>query len=134
MAKDTSFFSLVVFVAVIILLLTLIWLGIELSKVGEDADFPPHHPMCPDYWEQQGNECLVPTTRHPNRGGTISSDGSGLAISSTNTPGMNDTEMKIDMESADWKADEGVTDVCKKRQWANEWGLVWDGVSNFNKC
>lgn len=132
MAKDTSFYSIVVLVAVIILVLTLIWLGIQIAKKGEDADFPPHHPTCPDFWEQNGNECTVPTNKHPNRGGTINPDGSGLALTADNTPGFNEQEMTIDMSSSDWKADGN--EICKKRTWANEWGLVWDGVSNFNKC
>ena len=24
--------------------------------------------------------------------------------------------------------------ICKKKQWANEKGISWDGISNYNKC
>tara|TARA_B100000900_G_C20584100_1_gene718771 strand:+ start:912 stop:1310 length:399 start_codon:yes stop_codon:yes gene_type:complete len=132
MAKDTSFYSIVVLIAVIILMLTLIWLGIEISKKKEDADFPPSRPVCPDYWKQMGNECEIPVTRHPNNKGIMNETGDGLLINSGNTPGMDDALNTIDMEDSGWKANG--SDICAKRSWANEYGVVWDGVSNFNKC
>lgn len=132
MAKDTSFYSIVVLIAVIILMLTLIWLGIEISKKKEDADFPPNSSTCPDYWGQTGNECQIPLTRHPNNKGLMNETGDGLLINSSNTPGMDEGLNTIDMESPDWKANG--SDICAKRKWANEYGIVWDGITNFNKC
>ena len=133
MASDTSFYSIVVLIAVIILMLTLIWLGIEITKAKEEKDFPPSRPMCPDYWKQlNATTCEIPTSRHPNNKGIFTDDGTGLIIGSDNTPGWLGNN-EIDMTDAGRKT-EGVGDVCAKRSWANEFGIVWDGVSNFNKC
>ncbi len=130
MASDTSFYSTVVLIAVIILIITLVWLGIELSKVGEEKDFPPAAAVCPDYWSQNGTECEIPLNEHPNNKG-IFDDNGGILLNSTNTNGFGDTT--IDMSNESWKAN-GTTEKCNKRAWADQFGIVWDGVSNFNKC
>ena len=52
----------------------------------------------------------------------------------TNTPGysnmMSDNEIVqyIDFSNPAW------TGVCDKKKWANENGIVWDGISNYNSC
>ena len=130
MASDSSFYSTVVLIAVIILIITLVWLGIELSKAGEEKDFPPTASVCPDYWTQNGMECEIPMNpEHPNNNGIFNETGNGLIIGET--PGFGDTT--IDMTNDGWKSN-GKTEKCNKMAWANNYGIVWDGVSNFNKC
>ena len=34
----------------------------------------------------------------------------------------------IDFSDPKWKG------ICDKKKWANENGIVWDGVSNYNSC
>jgi hypothetical protein len=35
--------------------------------------------------------------------------------------------------SEDW-TNSGKTAICAKREWANNAGILWDGVSNYTKC
>ena len=133
MASDTSFYSGVVLIAVIILIITLIWLGIELSKAKESKDFPPTFGTCPDYWVQDGNTCHIPLNKHPNNKGIFAAGGSSLLLNPSNTPGIDLGDHTIDMTNAGWKTS-GKTEKCNKRSWASDNDLVWDGINNYNKC
>ena len=133
MASDTSFYSGVVLIAVIILIITLIWLGIELSKAKEAKDFPPSFGTCPDYWVQHGNSCQIPLNRHPNNKGIFAVGGSSLLLEQSNTPGIDTTTNTIDMTNPGWKT-AGKSEKCNKQGWASNYGVVWDGISNYNKC
>jgi hypothetical protein len=133
MASDTSFYSGVVLIAVIILIITLIWLGIELSNAKESKDFPPTFGTCPDYWVQDGTVCQIPLNKHPNNKGLFAAGGASILLNTTNTPGFNSADNTIDMSNAGWKSG-SKTEKCGKQGWAANYGLVWDGINNYNKC
>ena len=38
----------------------------------------------------------------------------------------------IDFSSNDWGV--GASAICKKKIWASQYGLVWDGITNYNGC
>ena len=141
MAQDTSFYSIVILIATILLIVILTYLAIEISKEQEEAEFPPDTSVCPDFWQQSGlNKCLIPLeSRHPNNAG-IFDDSGAIKFDSQNTPGY-DTAPEdgyyIDMNNSGWGAtDKGGSGnaKCHKAQWAKNYNIVWDGVTNFNKC
>lgn len=134
MAQDTSFYSIVILIAAILLIVVLTFLGIEISKKGEERDFPPDTSNCPDYWKEVGpGKCDIPlANKHPNNMGILDDTGS-LLINTNNTYGLNPGEYTIDMNNEGWSAQED-SEKCTKAKWANQFGIVWDGITNFNKC
>ena len=39
----------------------------------------------------------------------------------------------IDFTDEAWSA-QGKTSTCAQKQWAQKWGITWDGISNSNTC
>ena len=103
-----KFYTIVVGVAVVALLLCLIAVGIALQKESEEQEYPKLQAKCPDGWAVDVSGCLV---NELNRG-TLS-DSNGTLI---------------------YDASFGTT-VCDRQKWAiDNGGIIWDGVSNYNKC
>lgn len=134
MASDTSFYSIVILVASILLIVILTYLGIEISKRGTEKDFPPDTSNCPDYWPETGEGiCEIPlANKHPNNSGILDDTGSML-ITSGNTYGLDAGAYKIDFNNEGWAA-QNDSEKCTKKKWADQFGIVWDGITNFNKC
>ena len=134
MAQDTSFYSIVILIAAIILIVVLTFLGIEISKKGEEKDFPPDASNCPDYWnESETGICEIPlANKHPNNSGILDSTGT-ILITNNNTYGLDGGAYKVDFNNEGWGA-QNESEKCTKAKWANQFGIVWDGITNFNKC
>ena len=116
-----KFHIIVLSIATVALILILIFVGILLSKGDTNEAYPPSYGVCPDYWETKLNIGNM-------------YDESTLKTEVTNTPGysneMSDNEVVqyIDFSDSKWKGE------CDKKKWANENGIVWDGISNYNSC
>jgi len=54
-----------------------------------------------------------------------------LAIKEETTPGL--TGSVIQFSDNGWTAG-GKSSICTQKSWANTYGVVWDGVSNYNGC
>ena len=50
-------------------------------------------------------------------------------LTTTSTPGYDEMGNTIDFDDAKW-----YTGPCMKKKWANQYNIVWDGVSNYNDC
>ena len=100
-----SFYTIVVGIAVVFLLLCLIVVGIALQKESEDEEYPKLQAKCPDGWEVDGDGCVLNSL---NQG--------ALTVTGTYT----------DVSFG--------TTICDKHKWASDNGVIWDGVSNYNKC
>ena len=107
-----SFYSMVLIVAFVILLISLIFVGILLQNQDANKEFPAQANYCPDGWGVKANGFCVPATDN------LPSD------SSYN---------RFTQDSGTHKPVEGVS-LCDKREWAISKGVSWDGVSNFNNC
>jgi hypothetical protein len=57
------------------------------------------------------------------------------ATNATLTPGKRiETPIStIDFTNEAW-GNQGKTDICAKKQWADNWGVNWDGITNYNSC
>ena len=113
-----SFYSIVLIVAFLFLLLTLIAVGIMLQNQDKNKAFPSQTSPCPDGWGvSDTGYCVRPT------------DGSNMAV----TIDTNSENAIWETDGTDYKPTESAT-VCDKKAWANENKVYWDGVSNYNSC
>lgn len=131
-----SFYFIVSTITVVILIIALVGIGIAFNTPNNAEVFPTVQNKCPDYWiiDNSGN-CTIPSTTSP-RGlnaptTTISLDGE-KDKKNTATPGFNGTD-KINFEDSGWSTG-GMSSTCKKKAWANSYGIIWDGITNYNNC
>ena len=101
----------------------------------KDTTYPPVAATCPDFWmvsDENPNKCKIPAHDARNVGSIYISNPAGTVHSldpnNNQLPGLNMTEMDIDFTGKHWAS------TCTKQTWANQYGLVWDGVTNFNGC
>lgn len=119
-----SFYSIVLIVAFLFLLLTLIAVGIMLQNQDKNKAFPSQTSPCPDGWGVSDNgSCVQPSGTHLNKGPSPIDTSSVNAIWESGDPAVPGT----------FKPKESAT-VCDKKAWANENKVYWDGVSNYNSC
>jgi hypothetical protein len=139
-----SFQMIVLAIAVLILIIILTFIGITLASSNKSLVFPPVSNTCPDYWQvsSDGNTCMVPATSTVTNSGTIFDKTTGQlqsAFTTTTltmkapygTPGYSDG--KIGFSDAGWTAN-GKSTICQQKSWSNNYGIQWDGVSNYNSC
>ena len=137
-----NFYTTVVIVAVVVLLLALIGIGMMLQKQNKDVTFPLYANECPDAWVVDGSGCKIPSVsslnypsnsnaptilatfnKNDNSGMYKATDGDTGAFLATPTIGANAV---LHFNTA--------ATTCQKRTWANDVGVSWDGITNYNKC
>lgn len=124
-----SFYTMVVAIAVIVLILVLAFLGWTMSKQKATDKFPKLQTSCPDFWKIETDPvtgkayCIQPDSTQVNYGN---------ASAGTNAPKGGFNEGKFDFENSGWSA--GGDAVCAKKKWANSHGINWDTVTNANYC
>ena len=138
-----SFHIIVLAIATIVLVLILVFVGILLSQGNTNKAFLPNYGECPDYWtyDEEQKKCIVPeySDKAVNLGNMYGENAEISPILSngvTKAPGYttfldqskNVTIHYIDFQDSDWGG------ICNKKKWANENGIVWDGISNYNNC
>ena len=121
-----SFYSIVLIIAFILLLLALIAIGIMLQKQGDKVAFPSQKSPCPDGWGiKDDGHCQAPGASHPNY--------PKIATGSNLTATMNEDWDIKEAGSTDWKPKDSST-ICDLRDWTIAHSVQWDGVSNYNSC
>jgi len=127
-----QFYVIVITIAIVLLILALTYIGVFL--IGDDTTqvtFPPHSNQCPDYWEVNGDgSCEI--QRNGINLGTAGSDIKAFNNHKTFPTDVTDTSeyTKKDPQTINFQD----KTICEKKQWANDFGVVWDGVTNYNKC
>ena len=122
-----SFYTMVVALAVIVLILVLAFLGWTMSKQKATDTFPKLQTPCPDFWEITTDSatgktyCKQPAPNQVNYGSDKAS---------TDAKGFKDGV--FDFANDGWSA--GGNAVCGKKKWANLHGINWDTVTNANYC
>tara|TARA_B100001059_G_scaffold83476_1_gene81545 strand:- start:2143 stop:2526 length:384 start_codon:yes stop_codon:yes gene_type:complete len=124
-----SFYSIVLLIAFILLLLALIAIGIMLQKQGDKVAFPSQNSPCPDGWGIKDNgHCEAPGASHPNYPSNL------LDASGSFTPFQMTMLQDWDISgSSDWKPKDSST-ICDLRDWTIAHSVQWDGISNYNSC
>ena len=127
-----SFQKYTIFIAIIVLIIILVLVGILLEKDKNNKTFPPTSNQCPDFWTQtiDSNNNIVCNART----GNINKGEVPVNNSSASLP----TEVKISEilsgQAAGPTDYSGLSDTCKKKEWADYWSIQWDGISNYNSC
>jgi len=130
-----SFYLIVLSIAAIVLIVLLTYIGIQLSKPGVTVPvFPPTYNTCPDFWDIQGNVCVIPSSTGKNVGGNVGGiyTSGTFNLNSDNTPGLNSANKTIDFSDPKWGT--GKNAICAQQTWSNKYQILFDGISNYNKC
>jgi len=120
------FLWIAIFITILILIISLVFVGLLMSGAGSSATYPSVSNTCPDYWIE-GNKpgiCVIPdpTTRN------------GIELSElSGTPGFSETTRTIDFNNAGW-ATGSSSEICAKQTWSNLKKILWDGITNYNGC
>ena len=106
-----GFQKFVLFAAIIVLIITLIFIGISLT-FSQDENWPPMTPECPDYWvvDGSGNNTTCINTKDLG----------------TCQPQGGDKHLKMNFNLP---AFSGSNELCSKYTWARRCGLAWDGIT-----
>ena len=116
-----AFNTIVLTIAVIFLILILTAVGVIMLYTNNNSlVYPPTSSTCPDYWSYSNSKC---TSNGTNLGtvsatGPVTASGTDFSFSPTD----------------DYFTKNGVSKTCGQKRWAVTNGVVWDGVSNYNKC
>lgn len=106
-----GFQKIVLFIAIILLIIALVFIGIGLSN-AQDQDWPPMIPQCPDYWVIDGSGNNTKCTNIQDLGTCPPQSGQKHLVMNFNTPAFS-----------------GSNSLCAKYTWANNCGLTWDGIT-----
>jgi hypothetical protein len=144
-----SFYLTVLSIALVFLILILTFIGILMTRKNTIA-FPPVANTCPDGWKLSKTDpssCVIPM--EPS-GVNIGND--TIYINKTSnafqptfqlskvTPGLkqglNGAPSSINFADQGWSGGNytGLNLVCAQKKWASQFGVNWDGVSNYNSC
>jgi hypothetical protein len=116
-----SFYFIILAIAVVILILVLAVIGWMMTQNVNVQAFPGITNTCPDYWTiTSDGKCTRPDAGNRNRGNEDTT-----TIKFSDTPGVSGTT--FDPTNSGWG-----TDICKKKKWAQTFGVNWDTVTNSN--
>lgn len=101
-----SFQKTVMTIAVVLLIVSLLFIAVILYNAKSNTQYPPEMGTCPDYWK------LDPST--------------GMC---DNVKSLGTCMGKKSFSGPDWQGAEG---LAKKNAWAKSCGLVWQGVTNHS--
>lgn len=93
---------------------------------GINIIYPPVSNVCPDYWSNSNNLCLIPDNINT---GFLND------ISLSSIPGYDSLHNGINFRDPLWSST-ATTSFCAKKKWANMNNIYWDGITNidFNNC
>ena len=133
-----NFYGIVLSIAIVLLILILTYVGLTMQNTTNNkVVFPPVEAKCPDYWDFNGNACVIPAVGSVNLGSIYSNTGS-LILTTDLTDGLNigtpiSGNSYINFTDPAWNS-HGLSGVRQKQKWASIYGIQWDGVSNYNSC
>jgi hypothetical protein len=127
----SNFYTLVLTIAIVILIVVLGYLGWMMSKAHVSDESPKLRTSCPDLWQVEngpGGEvfCVQPSKGSLNRG-EDSNTTTPIGSASGSVP-----DNKFNTNDLGWASAGNA--VCGKQKWANAHGIKWDTVSNANFC
>lgn len=154
-----NFYSIVVFVAAIGFILCIAYFAWVMQYQDAGTPFPPESAAakCPDDWESvpQTSRCRIPGVGATNAGSIHTDDpkyawflqllaGAQLGTYLSATAGGERVWVPVttpltaaataDLRAGSMYVDFAEMDMCARKKWASAFGVLWDGVSNHNKC
>lgn len=131
-----AFYLIVLSIVTVLLILILTYIGIKMTSAASGkVSYPPVSASCPDYWNTVSTDpssCLIPTNVSNNVGSIYDKSGK-LLLNSSTTYGLDTNAMSINFANKGWNVG-GLSSLCGQKSWANQYGIQWDGVSNYNSC
>ena len=106
-----SFQQFILFSAIIILIIALVFIGMALTY-SKEQKWPPMTPECPDYWLVDGSGNNTTCINMKDLG--------------TCPPRSGDQHLRMDFNSAAFTGSNG---MCAKYTWAKKCGVSWDGIT-----
>ncbi len=100
---------MVVSVAIAVLLITLAIVALALYRGKSNAKYPPVVGHCPDYWVDE------------------STTNNGAMCRNVKALGKAACPRTMNFSTMDYQ---GTAGECKKKKWAKECDVSWDGISN----
>ena len=111
-----GFYIAVLTIATAILILILTSVGVLIRKSNTNAPWPPTAGRCPDFWTEVSEGVNKGKCYHTGVNPGLA-DSEGIAANTVNNAiGFSNKT------------------TCENRTWAIKNSVVWDGVSNYNKC
>lgn len=104
-----TFQKTILFAAIIILIISLVFIGLSLSQAKDQQEWPPVIPECPDYWMIDGSAVCVNTK---DLGTCPAPSGQKHLKMNFNTPSFT-----------------GSDELCAKYTWAKNCNVAWDGIT-----
>lgn len=106
-----GFQKTILFIAILILIVALVFIGIALTYAKEQQ-WPPIVPQCPDYWDIDGSGNNTTCINVKNLGTCPPQNGEKYLTMNFNSPTYS-----------------GANGLCAKYTWANNCGISWDGIT-----
>lgn len=106
-----SFQKFILFAAIIILIIALVFIGLALTY-STDNTWPPMTPECPDYWTMDGSGNNTSCINIKDLGTCPAQSGQQHLTMNFNGPTFS-----------------GTNGLCAKYTWANRCGVSWDGIT-----
>jgi hypothetical protein len=141
-----DFYTIVLIIAVVLLILALTGLSLMLTQVGTTTSFPPISNTCPDGWtagspDGSGNITCTSSASTTNKPSTYDVNGAY----SKNSPGYINYYYSSEKFLGGVTSTNGaqsisinkgiVKNVCDQKTWSDANKIIWDGVTNSNaKC
>jgi len=135
MAELERFHWIAILITIIVLILALIFIGLLMSGAGSQSKYPSIANACPDYWLAGS----VPGTCNLPGAASMKNYVDPSRLTTTDTWGMifggtsPTVPTAINFSDAGWSTG-SKSNICNKQKWCNTYGILWDGVSNYNGC
>lgn len=141
------FYIIVSIATVIILIISLTFVGLMMRNGKKTQQFPPNVEQCPDRWIPDGSYCHFNGVNN----GTYAFDGKFLKEGASKYEGTSTEQgnvvpffvkggtqelqnsTTIEPSSSKWTST-GVSSICAQNKWATKYGIQWSGISQLNNC
>jgi hypothetical protein len=136
-----NFYIVVLAVAIIIFTAIMVWFAYTLNAVTSKEIFPPVTNACPDGWLADTTSTGVNKCYKTGATGNVGTSLPTLAADTTLGTAKYDkiidsagaVTTTVYPDSTAWTTG-GVSSICGKRTWSNQYNIQWGGVSNYNGC
>jgi hypothetical protein len=105
-----------------------------LRNQNQKEIYPPNYNKCPDYWtsDSSGN-CFIPTKKSFSNPTKLLNMGDMSQLNTDSSAPYSSDAKSFNSQNLLWESG-GKSTICAQKTWANNYGIMWDGVSNYNKC